>query len=100
MTATRNPARWQVIVLVLKEIATDQGISQQEIAEKTGLLQSNVSRIFSLKYCPRFDILLDIATAIGVNFYIESKNSNTDLNKLFEQAMTELGRRPVNLLKN
>ena len=100
MTATRNPARWQVIVLVLKEIATDQSISQQEIAEKTGLLQSNVSRIFSLKYCPRFDILLAIAEAIGVNFFIESKNSDTDLNKLFEQAMTELGRRPNNLPKN
>lgn len=100
MNTTRHPSNWKVIVLTLKEIATDQGISQQEIAEKTGLLQSNVSRIFALKYCPRLDLLLAIADAVGVTIFIESKNSKTDLNQLFEQAMTQLGRRPDNLPKN
>lgn len=100
MNTSHNQANWKVFVLLLKQIAIDQGISQQQIAERTGLQQSNVSRIFSLKYCPRLDLLLDIAEAIGVNFFIESKNSTTDLNKIFEKAMTELGRRPDNLPKN
>ncbi len=100
MNTSRHPYKWKVIVTILKEIATDQGISQQDIADRTGMLQSNVSRIFSLKYCPRLDILLAIAESIGVNFFIESKNSNTDLNKLFEKAMTDLGRRPGMLPKN
>lgn len=35
---------WKVLVLLLKEIADEKGITQLEIAEKTGLLQSNISK--------------------------------------------------------
>ena len=100
MSTTPHPANWKVIVLFLKKIAAENGISQQQIAEHTGLVQSNVSRIFSLKYCPRFDLFLRIADAVGVTIFFESRNSHTDLSKLFEQAMTELGRRPEKLPKN
>lgn len=86
---------WRVLVLLLKSIANDKGITQEVIAERTGLKQSNISRVFSLKYCPRLDTFLQIATAIGINFFFEDRQGESDLSMLFEQAMTELGRRKL-----
>jgi len=84
---------WMLLVLILREIAIDKGITHLEIAEKTGLKRSNVTRIFSIKYCPSLDIFLKIARAIGSNFFIEDNDSKSELNVLFEKAMLELGRR-------
>lgn len=91
---------WEVLVLLLKEIAAEKNITQEEIAEKTGLTQSNVSRLFSLKYKPNLSIFLQIAQAIEVNFFVEDRESKTDLNACFERAMEALGRRPNLLSKN
>ncbi len=84
---------WKILVQLLKEIADEKGISQMVIADRTGYTQSNISRIFSLRYTPRLDVFLNIARAIDVNFFFEDKESKTDLSVLFERAMTELGRR-------
>ena len=90
---------WMLLVLMLRKIAESKGISQQQIAELTGLKKSNVSRVFSLDYCPTMRTFLLIATAINVNFFFEDRDSITELNQLFETAMTELGRRPEQLHK-
>lgn len=66
-----NEQHWKLLVQLLKEIADEKGITQLEIAEKTGLLQPNISRTFSLLVIPRLDTFLAIARAIGVNFFIE-----------------------------
>lgn len=86
---------WRILVQLLKEIAEEKGITQLEIAEKTGYQRSNISRVFSLRYTPRLDVFLNIAKAVGVNFFFEDKDSTTDLNILFERAMTALGRRSL-----
>jgi DNA-binding phage protein len=91
---------WKVLVLMLKNIAEAKGITQEEISYKTGLLQSNISRVFSLRYCPTLQTFLAIATAIEVNFFFEDKESKTELSFMFEKAMAELGRRPDKLSKN
>ena len=91
---------WKVLVLLLKEIADQKGISQNEISERTGMLQSAVSRFFSLKFKPTLDTFLQVAQALKVNFFFEDQEGKTDLNIAFEKAMTELGRRPDNLPKN
>ena len=91
---------WKVLVLLLKEIADQKGISQNEISERTGMLQSAVSRFFSLKFKPTLDTFLQVAQALKVNFFFEDQEGKTDLNIAFEKAMTELGRRPENLPKN
>ena len=88
-----NSEQWKLLVLLLKEIAESKGITQQQIAEQTGLVQSNVSRFFSLKYKPNLDVFLQIANAIQVNFFFEDKDSKTELNVLFEKAMDTLYRR-------
>jgi len=84
---------WKVMVALLEEIAKTKGITQQEISDLTGLKQPNVSRIFALRYKPKLDMFLKIAQAVRVNFYFEDKDGTTDLNILFEQAMSKIGRR-------
>jgi DNA-binding phage protein len=92
--------QWMLLVLLLKEIAEKKGVTQGQIAEQTGLLQSNISRFFSLKYKPTLDTFLQISKAIKVNFFFEDQESKTDLNEAMEHAMEELGRRANKLPKN
>lgn len=89
-----------LFVLLLKEIAESKGITQQQIADETGLIRSNVSRFFSLKYKPTLDTFLQVAKSVGVNFFFEDKENKTDLNKCFENAMDQLGRRLKDESKN
>ena len=95
-----NNNNWKLLVLILKEIADQKGLTQGQIAEKSGLLQSNISRFFSLKYKPTLDTFLQIAKAVKVNFFFEDQEEKTDLNIAFEKAMSALGRRPENLPNN
>lgn len=96
----QNERQWMLLVLILRKIAESKGISQQEIADRTGLLRSNVSRMFNLQYCPNLRTFITVAKAIDVNFFFEDKDSDTDLSKVFEAAMADLGRRPDKLPKN
>lgn len=96
----KQSEHWKVLVLLLKEIAEQKGITQGQIAEESGLLQSNISRFFSLKYKPTLDTFLQIAKAVKVNFFFEDQEEKTDLNIAFEKAMSALGRRPENLPNN
>lgn len=92
--------QWMLLVLLLKEIAEEKGITQGQIAEQTGMIQSAVSRFFSLKFKPTLDTFLQVSKAIKVNFFFEDQESKTDLNKCFEKAMEQLGRRVDKLPKN
>jgi len=92
--------QWKLLVLILKEIADQKGISQVEIAEKSGIHQSHISRFFALKFPPNIHTFLNIAKAIGVNFFFEDKDDKTDFTIVFEKAMTALGRRPDKIPKN
>jgi DNA-binding phage protein len=91
---------WRVLVLILKKIADSKNIPLQEIARESGLKESNINRVFKLKYCPDLHTFISIANAVKVNFFFEDRESITNLNQIFEAAMTELGRRPGNLPKN
>ena len=91
---------WMVLVLILKKIAKSKNITHAQIADKIGLHTSNITRIFSLKYCPSLKIFIAIAKAVEVNFFFEDMESTTDLNIIFEAAMAELGRRVEKLPKN
>jgi len=80
---------WKALVLLLQEIAKDKGISQ-----------GNVSWIFSLRFCPKLETFLIVSQAIGVNFFFEDKDSDSDLSVAIEKAMGLLGRRPERSSKN
>ena len=57
---------WKKLCSQLKEEAEKRGITQGDIAEKTGFTQSNVSRMLTAKYAPALDNFLILADAIGV----------------------------------
>jgi transcriptional regulator with XRE-family HTH domain len=92
--------QWKLFILILREIATEKKISQEEIAKRTGLHQSNISRLFAMKYSPTLKVFLKACRAVEINLFIESKDSESDINQLFETAMSELGRRGNKLFKN
>lgn len=96
----KNPKHWQTLVLFLKYIAKEKNITQQEIADSLKVHRQHIMRFFSLRVEPKLGLFIGVANAIGVNFFFESKDSDTDLNKAFEKAMEELGRRPDKLPKN
>ena len=78
-----NEQAWQLLVLLLKKIAAQKGITQEQIAKRTGYYESNVNRVFALKYKPRLDVFLNLANAIGVNFFFEDRdNTDIDYNRL------------------
>lgn len=91
---------WRLLVMMLKLIAADKKITQQVIASKTGLDQAAISRALSGRICPSLRVFILIARAVGVNFFVEDQDSDTDLSLIMERAMTQLGRRPDKLPSN
>lgn len=53
------------IGLRIKQLREDQGLTQLQLAERTGLKQQNIGRIESGKYSTGQDILSTIAAALG-----------------------------------
>ncbi len=100
MGITNNENHWQLMVLMLKDIAEQKNKTHQDIADATGLHRSNVTRFFGLKYCPNLNTFLLVSRSLKVNFFFESQDSETDINISFEKAMDQLGRRPDKLSKN
>lgn len=92
--------QWMLLVLLLKEIAENKGLTQEKIAKETGMKQSAVNRVLNAKFKPNLDTFLKIAKVIKVNFFFEDQESKTDLNQMFENAMEKLGRRIDKLPKN
>jgi len=78
------------LCLFLKSEAENKGITQQQIADKCGWHQQTVQRMLSGKFSPSLDNFIKLADAIGVNFFMESKDSNTDVNQTFEKAMSDI----------
>lgn len=97
-----NEQHWKIFVLLLKEIAIEKIGNgwQTELANRTNFTQSNISRMFGLKYSMSLPNFIIIARALNVNFFFEDKDNQTDLPALFNIAMDKLGRRPENLPKN
>lgn len=52
------------ILKELEKIALERGITIKEISEESGLIESNISRIFAGKFSPTLDNFLKIKKAI------------------------------------
>ena len=96
-----NQSNWMLLIIFLDKIRQDKDITHEQLAEKTGLIRSTVSRFFGLRFCPSLKLFITIARALDINFFFEDKGSTTSpLNVLFEKAMDDLGRRVDRLPKN
>ena len=49
----------------IKEIRTEKGITQRQLAEMTGLKQHHISRVEKGTYNTGINILANVATALG-----------------------------------
>lgn len=65
---------------VIKQIIrarTAQHITQKELAERTGLKQSNISRLESGNYNPSIEFLQKVAKRLGKELHIEFRDTNS-----------------------
>lgn len=74
MNKPRAESNWKEIVLMIKDAYDRSDMTQTEIQRKTGLIQSNISRIFNLKHPPLISTLVAIAEVVGVEFIIKDKD--------------------------
>lgn len=73
MNKPRAESNWKEIVLMIKDAYDRSDMTQTEIQRKTGLIQSNISRIFNLKHPPLISTLVAIAEVVGVELIIKDK---------------------------
>ena len=50
----------------IAQLRNERGLTQKELAERTGMQQGNIARIEAGKYSARFDTLQTIAEAMGL----------------------------------
>ena len=91
---------WKVFALYFKNAMKAKGMNQSQLAEKVGVHRSTLKRFFELDFCLKFDVILAIVQALDLNVFFESRDQSAEMNKWFEDAMEELGRRPDKLPKN
>ena len=65
----QRPEREYIKAIIAARI--DQKLSQKELAERTGIRQSNISRIENGNCSPTVATLQQIATGLGKTLYIE-----------------------------
>lgn len=63
----------------------NQNMTQAELASRTGISRTNISRFESGKYNPSLDILVKIATALDMDFDISLTSHNRDTNIVLEK---------------
>jgi transcriptional regulator with XRE-family HTH domain len=73
MGEERYQEEMRMLLSTLKERAKEKGITEQQIADITGFIQSNVNRMFAGKYSPLWDNFIELADAVG--FHIELKEN-------------------------
>jgi transcriptional regulator with XRE-family HTH domain len=65
----------KALVDTIRQHAERQGITQGEIASRSGLQRTNVNRVLSGRYPPTIDVLLKIVDAVGAELIVKSCNS-------------------------
>jgi transcriptional regulator with XRE-family HTH domain len=50
-----------------KVIIQEKGITQTELAEKSGFTQGNISRMFNASYAPRLDNFIHLLNSAGIS---------------------------------
>ncbi len=66
--------RYEVISQII-EARDEQGITQAELAERTGIRQSNISRLEGGNYNPSLEFLSRIAKGLDMELHIELRRS-------------------------
>lgn len=59
------------VIVELIEARVERGFTQHQLAEKTGLKQSAIARMESLKSIPRLDTIVKVANALKVRISVD-----------------------------
>ena len=79
--------KWKILILLLKQIAKEKKITQQQIADKTNLYRSHINAILNLRVTPRFDLFVKIAAAVGIIFTLKTEDGEKiDFKRLIRLA--------------
>jgi transcriptional regulator with XRE-family HTH domain len=68
----------------LHQLAKDKGITQDDIAEKTGFTRNNVSRMLSGKYAPSLDNFIRLAEAVDCYFFVIDKKADEETTEMMQ----------------
>ena len=52
-------------------IRNEEGLTQEDLAERTGIARSNISRLESGNYNPSFEFIAKIAKGLGCEIHVE-----------------------------
>lgn len=61
-------------VAQLKQARMDQDLTQADLGKMVGMTQKKIAMIENLTASPRLDVLLVVASALGLNLLIEHDN--------------------------
>lgn len=63
----------KTLIEFVRQYALWKGLTHQDIANKTGMHRSNVTRILSSRYSPELDSFLKIAGALNLHLDLQVK---------------------------
>jgi transcriptional regulator with XRE-family HTH domain len=62
----------------------EEGLSQEELAERTGIARSNISRLESGNYNPSFEFVTRVAKGLGREVHVELRKPAREFQQLEE----------------
>lgn len=76
---TINKLARKMLLDYIRAQAREKGISHNELARRSGLIQSNVTRMLAGKYSPTLDNLIRLAEAANCHLFVIDKEADDDL---------------------
>lgn len=68
-----NEGTREAVVIQLKTLRKEQGMTQEHLAELVGTKKSNISRLESGRYNPSLDFLIKVANGLGKQITVKIK---------------------------
>lgn len=65
--------QYEIISQIIKA-RSEQGLTQEELAARTGLQRSNISRLESGTYNPSIELLTRVAKGLGLELHVEFRS--------------------------
>ena len=73
MNKSNQESDWQRYVEEINLHMAKNGITQVELAKRTEMIQSGISRILSFQYTPKFSTIIRILEALDLEIIITEK---------------------------
>jgi len=72
----------KLMLRFLKQIAKDNGLSDEEIAKRSGFIKPNVNRMFSGRYMPTLENFIRLGEAVGVRLELQAPEDDVSKTKV------------------